>query len=409
MKDTDLYYRLLAVEAPWFVANVELNVNDSSVYVYLDFDGTTANFMCPECQAYANVYDRRERRTWRHLDSCQFKTFLVASVPRVNCRKHGVLTAPVFWADAKSRFTEMFETFALQVIMATQVQARAANLLRLSPGQIHDLMHRAVARGLIRRDASEEIEHLSVDEKSFQEGHRYVSVLSDPCVKRVLDVVEGRSQESVDELFSVGLSVRQRKKVRSVSMDMWPAFMKAREKFCPQADTVHDRYHVAAYLNDTVDKTRRAENRLLTRQDDTSLRKSKYLWLRTDSNLTEKQRVALEALTSLDLETAKVWAFKECFRQFFECTSEYGALSFFRQWYEAALALGNPYLARVADMLKRHLDGLLAYIRHRVTNAAAEGLNAQIQIIKANARGFRMWENFRIAILFFLGKLDLYP
>jgi len=374
-----------------------------------DFDGRSANFACPECHQNANIYDRREKREWRHLDSCQFKTFLVASVPRVSCPKHGILTAPVFWSEANSRFTEMFETFALHVLLATQVQARAANLLRLSPGQIHDLMQRAVARGLLRRDTTEEIAHLSVDEKSFQEGHRYVSILSDPCVKRVLDLVEGRSQESVDELFTTGISSQQRKKVRSVSMDMWPAFMKARETFCPQADTVHDRYHVAAYLNDAVDKTRRAENKQLTRQDDTSLHKSKYLWLRSDANMTDKQRTALEALTCLELDTAKVWAFKESFRQFFECATEYGARSFFLCWHEAALALGNTHLAKVANMLNRHLGGLIAYIHHRVTNAAAEGLNAQIQLIKSNARGFRKWGNFRIAILFFLGKLDLYP
>jgi hypothetical protein len=39
----------------------------------------------------------------------------------------------------------------------------------------------------------------------------------------------------------------------------------------------------------------------------------------------------------------------------------------------------------------------------------AEGLNSCIQAIKADARGFRSFQNFRIRILFFLGKLDLSP
>jgi len=101
--------------------------------------------------------------------------------------------------------------------------------------------------------------------------------------------------------------------------------------------------------------------------------------------------------------------FKENFRQFFSCHTEYGARSFFRRWYEAALVLNNTHLTKVAEMLKRHLEGLIAYIRHHVTNGTAEGLNSQIQLIKANARGYRKFDNFRIAILFFLGKLDLYP
>lgn len=109
------------------------------------------------------------------------------------------------------------------------------------------------------------------------------------------------------------------------------------------------------------------------------------------------------------METAKVWAFKECFRQFFACQTEYGARVFFQHWYDAALALGNVHLSKVAQMLHKHLAGLLAYIRHRVTNAVAENLNGQIQRVKTNARGFRQFANFRVAILFFLGKLDLYP
>lgn len=104
-----------------------------------------------------------------------------------------------------------------------------------------------------------------------------------------------------------------------------------------------------------------------------------------------------------------MWAFKESFRTFFSCQTESDAKSFFDTWYGAALALGNTHLTKVAQMLNAHLDGLLAYIRHRVTNALAEAINGQIQRIKSNARGFRKFKNFRIAILFYLGKLDLYP
>ena len=62
-----------------------------------------------------------------------------------------------------------------------------------------------------------------------------------------------------------------------------------------------------------------------------------------------------------------------------------------------------------ADKLQRHLKNILTYFAHRITNAAAEGLNSMIQSIKTNARGFRTFANYRIAILFYLGKLDLFP
>lgn len=414
MTDKDLYSTILGISLPWQVTDVALDVEKSTVTVRLDYDVSASDglFVCPTCGCAARVYDRREERLWRHLDSCQFQTFLAASLPRVSCPTHGILTASVFWAEANSRFTLLFEAFALHVLQATGVQSRAAHLLRLSAGQVHDLMGRAVERGLQRRNAAEpaeRLEHLSVDEKSHQSGHQYISVLSDPLGKRVLDVEEGRTQQAVETLFTAVISEEQRTAVRSVSMDMWPAFLNAREAVFPQADTVHDRYHIAAYLGEAVDKTRRSEHRTLTRQDDATLNKTKYLWLRSPVNLTDKQKAALDALTSLDLETAKVWAFKESFREFFACATINEAQKFFDNWHESALALGNTHLTKVAQMLKKHIKGLLAYIEHRVSNATAESLNARIQQIKANAKGFRKWQSFRIAILFFLGKLDLQP
>jgi len=38
-----------------------------------------------------------------------------------------------------------------------------------------------------------------------------------------------------------------------------------------------------------------------------------------------------------------------------------------------------------------------------------EGLNSKIQAIKSNPRGFRSFWNYRTRILFFCGKLNLYP
>lgn len=408
MQDTQLYHQILGLSAPWCIEDVQLDIDKRCVLIFVAAQDT-AVWHCPDCARVCPLYDHREPRQWRHLDSCQFLTYLVAALPRVRCPEHGIQTVAVEWSDANSRFTALFERFALEVLHATKIQSRAAALLRLSPGQVHDLMTRAVARGLSRRDREEVLVHLSLDEKSFHKGHSYLTVLSDPTGRRVLEVVEERTLEAVESLLATSLTPQQRRAVRSVSMDMWPAFLSARQNVFPDADTVHDRFHVAAYLNSAVDATRRSENKTLTQSKDTTLSRTKYIWLKSPENMTDTQKMTFAALSGLELETAKVWAFKENFRAFFACHTEYGARSFFERWYDAALVLGNVHLNKVAQMLKRHLAGLLAYIVHRVSNGIAEGLNGQIQLLKASARGFRQFGNFRVAILFFLGKLDMYP
>ena len=60
-------------------------------------------------------------------------------------------------------------------------------------------------------------------------------------------------------------------------------------------------------------------------------------------------------------------------------------------------------------MIQSHAAELLNYTRHRVTNAASEGINSVIQLIKANALGLPNFNNFRTRILFYCGTLDMLP
>lgn len=406
--------QLLGVAAPWSVSRVELDTEAQEVLVYVESIGEGLLFRCSECQEPCPVHDLREERRWRHLDSCGFSTFLVARAPRVNCARHGVKTIEVPWSSPHSRFTTAFEAFIIAVLQSTMVQSKAASLLRLSQDQIHEVMHRAVGRGLKRRqqeEANATIKHLSLDEKSFRKGHRYVTVLGDSEQCRVLDVAEERTFSAAKGLLEQALTPFQRAAVESVTMDMWPAFMKAKAKVLPAADLVHDRFHVAKYLNEAVDQTRRQENRQFAAANDSKspLHRTRYMWLTRPENLSPSQRAVLDAVRANDLQTAKVWGFKEAFRDFFTAASVSEARTFFINWMEFAQEIGCKPLTKVALMLDNHLRGLLNYHLHHTTNATAEGLNSQIQRIKANAHGFRRFNNYRIAILFFLGKLNLSP
>ena len=66
-------------------------------------------------------------------------------------------------------------------------------------------------------------------------------------------------------------------------------------------------------------------------------------------------------------------------------------------------------MAEVAWLIRRHLPNVLTYDRHRLTNAGLEAVNATIQWVKKTARGFRNAENFKTAIYFHCGGLNLYP
>ena len=99
MKDTELYSQILGISSPWYVTNIELKLQEDAVYVHLSYQEKHKKWPCPECAIACSVYDHNERRVWRHLDSCQLKTYITASLPRVSCSKHGVHTVSVPWSD----------------------------------------------------------------------------------------------------------------------------------------------------------------------------------------------------------------------------------------------------------------------------------------------------------------------
>ena len=143
MQDTELYRAILGLESPWTVARVDLDVKQQRVDVYAEH-GKRKTWTCPECEASCGLHDHDQERTWRHLDSCQFQTYLHASVPRIRCDEHGVRQVRVPWAEPRSRFTLLFERFAIDVLHETDILG-AARILAITWDEAHGIMARAVA------------------------------------------------------------------------------------------------------------------------------------------------------------------------------------------------------------------------------------------------------------------------
>jgi len=158
-----------------------------------------------------------------------------------------------------------------------------------------------------------------------------------------------------------------------------------------------------------VDKVRRQEHKELMAQGDETLKGSRQLWLYNPENFSPEQRQEFAVLKDLHLKVARAWAAKELFTKFWEYQEEGWARRFFKDWFGWVSRSRLKPMVDVAHILKRHLDNLLTYLKHHITNAVTEGLNSKIQSIKAAARGFRSFRNYRTRILFFCGKLDLYP
>lgn len=406
MRDTELYFHLLGLAKPWSVGRVELSVQQLRVDVSVEHP-SGIRWQCPQCGHEGSAYDHSDERTWRHLDSCQFMTYLHAKIPRIKCPTHGVLQVAVPWAEPHSRFTLLFERLAVEVLLQSTVQG-AAQILGLSWSEMMHLMERAVARGQKKEKAKPLPETLGVDEKHTPCG--VLTLVNDLDTPRVTKVLVGAKKEPLTEYLG-SFPAPQREAVVAVAIDMSDTFYGAIAATIPGAvdKIVYDRFHVMQHLSKAVEKVRKQEQGYLLRWDDKRLNGTRYVWSYSDENLPAEHREQLEQLKADKLNTARAWALKEFLRTLWSCTTRSSALLVWKKWSGWAQRSRLEPIKDVARRLGTRLYNILTFVEHRITNAKSEGLNSAISTLIRRAYGYRNLQNQITAIYFYHGGLDLMP
>ena len=407
MKDFELYQQILGLSEPWRVEAVSLNVQAKEVAVRVGYADTL--WGCPQCQQRMHIHDYEERR-WRHLDSCQFQTIIRSRVPVVKCPVHGCQTVAVPWAEKYARFTRLFERLAIDVMLECSITGACA-ILGISWSEADGIKQRAVKRGLARKQPAV-MARLCVDEKGMGQGHDYLTIVAQVTQERttVEYVGEEREKESLDAFWK-SLSAEQLAGVKAVGMDLWRPFIRSTLEHVPGAagKIVHDPFHLVKHMNEAVNDVRKSEHQRLLAAGDATLKGTRQLWLYGLENVPARQGPGFEQLCRINLQTSRAWGIKEVFRSFWLCDTAQEAKGYFAKWYGWAIRSRLEPVKKVARMCKNHLDQILTFFTHRLTNGPIEGLNNKIQGLIKKAYGFRNKERFKTDIFFHLGGLDLYP
>jgi transposase len=407
MNQEDLLTIALDLPQFWTIDHIDMDIKNLEVHVWLRHDKT--RLPCKECNESSPVYDHGKMRSWRHLDLWEYRTYIHAEIPRVNCEKHGIHSIQPGWAEGNGRMTYKMESKIIDEICSCQNIQKAAAALRLSWDQVRGVMKRAIDRGLARKGESI-ISRICVDEKAIKKGHNYVTIVYNHDKKIVEYVTEKRKEESLDEYYKT-CSQKQLDSFKSVSMDMWDPYINSTKRWVPDAEKkiTHDKFHIIKSMNEAVNDVRIEEHYKLSKQDDVTLKGTKNLWLYAEENLPVKDHARFEQLKNSSLEVAKAWAMKENLRILWYCHTKAEAKDFFFEWKDWVMKEGLKPVIKVANMIEKKLQQVVNYCSTKVTNGPAEGLNSKIMCIKRFARGFRGFENFRNAIFFFCGGLDMHP
>ena len=407
MRDTSFYEALLGLSNSWRVTKVDLNTSAGRVDVWAK-DRPGIKWRCPECQEKASVYDHSEERVWRHLNTCQFGTYIHSRLPRIKCPNHGVRQVLAPWAEPGSRFTLLYENLVVDTLKECDVTG-TNRLTGTSWYEAWNIMEKAVARGLKRKPCLVP-DYLGIDEKSFAKRHLYETLVCDLRSGKVECVLEDRGRDCLEGYYGQ-FSKEELAGIKAIAMDMWDPYIAATKDLVPDAETkiVFDRFHVIRQVTDALDKVRRQEHKILLAKGEECLKGTKHLWLMNEEKIPDWRKGEFNEIRKMKLKTARAWAIKESLRHFWDYTYSKNAEKYFKRWYFWATHSRLKPVIKAAKTLKRHLPNILTYFKHRITNSVTEGLNSKIQTVKQMACGFRNREHYRKAILFHCGGLDLYP
>ncbi len=362
--------------------------------------------LCPYCQKRGKIVNTLdEPRIWRDVPVCGREVFFTYRPREIECRIHGRLQENIPWAAVNARVTYRFE-YLLLIYCSIMTQKAAARLLKIASSTMSDLLHRIITRERAGHKIRK-LKMIGIDEISYCKGRKYATVVYDLERSCVVWIGNGKARDTIDSFFRKKLSKYQRHQIVSGCCDMSDTFIGAIEKWCPNATLVLDRFHIVKALNNAVDEVRKEEWRKADDSNKKSLKGLRWLLYRHSSTRSKEDTQTLKSLYRGNRRIYRASVLKDEFEQFWEYSNMELAQEFLDGWCKTAIKSRLDSIKTFVKTVRKHKHRLLPFVENRLTNAAAEGINRIIKIVKNRASGFRNLEAFSDLIYLTVGDLDI--
>jgi transposase len=311
------------------------------------------------------------------------------------------------WAVPNAGFTDAFEELCAYLVQITD-KTSVTRVMGIDWRTVGVIVGRVVDRKL-DPDRLKNLRRIGVDEFSYRKRHRYVTIVVDHDRRRVIWTCEGKGKAALERFFAeIGPEACQ--KLETVTMDMAAGYRRAVEDHAPQAVIVFDRFHVQRLASRALDEVRREivrelEGTTLAKE----IKRSRWPLLMNAENATAKNQVKLSEVEKASKPLFRAYLLKEALRKALSCKQVWRARQELRRWIGWAARSRLEPFKKLSRTIRRHLDGIVAYIELQLTNGLVEGINARSRVSARRAYGYHSAHALMAMIMLCNGGIELNP
>jgi transposase len=312
---------------------------------------------------------------------------LVYQQRRVRCRRCGIRTERIEFADAKARVTRR-----LRQQIGVDCQSMPTSHAAVRHGVSWGKARRAEKAFLAEWDRTRpkrQPRHIGLDEIQRGKGQRFWTVLSDVVHGEVMGLRQDRTEVAATELLTEELTGRQRAAITAACTDMHRPYLNAVGAVLPHAEVVFDKFHVLQHASAALDDVRRQEFFRAGAVMREHGRGKRWLLLRRWKTVRGSKRVELQTLFAANRRLFKAYVLREQLDRLWTYKTRPGVLNFVLGWIRALRWQRLPEMERLGEFLFRHIEGIAAYCDHPVRFGVVESINTTIKAVLRRARGMR--------------------
>ena len=371
------------------------NVKIEEGVCFISLEQKRCSHICPCCGTETDrIHDYRIQPV-KDISSLGRHTILLLRKRRYACHNCGKrIPEKVSFLSRYQRMTSRMQAYLISLF----AQSRSAQSIAVECGFSLTTAIRMFDKVSFPRPSLPPV--ISIDEfKGNAGGHKFQCILTNPKKRKLLDILESRSLESLCAYFNQ-FDKGQKNAVQHIVMDMSGEFRSMAKAIFPKAKIVADKFHVCRQVTWAFERTRIKAQKEFGPDRRKYFKKSRWIMLKRKNDLKEEEKQQLEVMLSLSEEIRNAYLLKEKFYEFMDSENWEVARKRLKEWNLYAGIVNLPEFNKAVNTFCNWSTEILEAFRTGFTNGYTEGMNNKTKVLKRTCYGVKNFNRFRNRLLY---------